>query len=127
MMMIFAVTGKGEKKLAHRFEKGTHLYFPFKNGLTVQDSQCKPRYYLTKESLQNNLNESDYSEVVEYAPVVHGKWEECDWVEYDGHSECVHYPRKGLRCSRCCNVFKKELLWKANCCPNCGAKTDLED
>ena len=50
-----------------------------------------------------------------------GEWTECDWVEYDGHGECIHYPKEALRCSNCCNAFKKELLWKRNFCPNCSA------
>ena len=58
---------------------------------------------------------------VDAVEVVHGEWEECDWVKYDGHGECVHYPKAALRCSNCCNAFKKELLWKDNYCPNCGA------
>ena len=58
---------------------------------------------------------------VEAKPVVHGKWEECDWVEYDGHVACSRYPKGALRCSECHNAFKKELLWKNNFCPNCGA------
>ena len=60
-------------------------------------------------------------------PVVHGRWDECDWVKYDGHGECIHYPKEALRCSHCCNAFKKELLWKRNYCPNCGAKMDLKE
>ena len=54
-------------------------------------------------------------------PVVRGKWEVVDWVEYDGHGECVHYPKEGLCCTNCKNAFKKKLLWKDNYCPNCGA------
>jgi DNA-directed RNA polymerase subunit RPC12/RpoP len=57
---------------------------------------------------------------------VYGHWEECDWVEYDGHGECVHHPKAGLKCTACCNVFKKDLLWKDNHCPNCGAKMNLK-
>ena len=51
----------------------------------------------------------------------HGKWFECDYVEYDGHSECIHYPKAALGCTNCRNAFKKEFLWKRNYCPNCGA------
>ena len=54
-------------------------------------------------------------------PVMRGKWEVVDWVEYDEHGECVHYPKEGLCCTSCKNVFKKKLLWKNNYCPNCGA------
>ncbi len=59
---------------------------------------------------------------IEAAPVAHGEWEETHWIKYDGHGECVRYPKQGLRCSNCCHVFKKELLWNDNFCPNCGAK-----
>lgn len=50
-----------------------------------------------------------------------GRWDETDWVKYDGHGECIHYPKAALRCSNCCHAFKKDLLWKRNFCPNCGA------
>lgn len=59
------------------------------------------------------------------APVRRGKWEETDWVEPDWHGfGMVRTPNGGLRCSRCANVFRKELLWKENYCPNCGAKME---
>ena len=119
MMMIFAVMGKGGKKLAHRFEKGTHLYFPFKNGLTVQDSQRKPRYYLTKESLQNNLNESDYSEVVEYAPVVHARWIETGY--YSSSKNPIYI------CSACHKEVEDRYIKNHESCLHCGAKMDLEN
>lgn len=66
----------------------------------------------------------DYLPTIEAEPVNHGRWEECDWVEFDGHGECIHYPKAALRCTNCCTAFKKELLWKRNHCPNCGAKMD---
>lgn len=56
-------------------------------------------------------------------PVRHGRREECDYVE-----PCIHgfgtirHANAGLKCTNCVNVFKKELLWKDNYCPNCGAK-----
>lgn len=67
-------------------------------------------------------------ELVEYAPVVRGRWEEADWVELDGGgNELIRTPNAALRCSVCCNCFKKELLWKEAFCPNCGAKMDGGD
>ena len=61
-------------------------------------------------------------------PVRRGRWEECDWVGVDEHGFGTRRTFKaGLRCSQCACVFKKELLWKRNYCPSCGAKMDLED
>ena len=57
--------------------------------------------------------------------VRHAMWEEADWVEPDCHGfGIVRTPKAALRCSNCKNCFKKELLWKENYCPNCGAKMD---
>ena len=60
--------------------------------------------------------------------VVHGKWEECDWVEYDHHNECIHYPRKGCVCTNCRNAFKKEFVLnpRVEFCPNCGAMMERD-
>ena len=62
-------------------------------------------------------------------PVRHERWEECDWVEYDGYGECVHYPREGRVCTNCRNAFKKEFVInpRVNRCPNCGAKMEGEN
>ena len=59
------------------------------------------------------------------APVVHARWEECDYVEPCVHGfGTVRHPNEGLKCTNCMNVFSKKLLWKYNYCPNCGAKMD---
>ena len=58
-------------------------------------------------------------------PVRYGWWEEADWIELDDRGfELIRTPKSAWRCSECCNCFKKELLWKNNYCPNCGAKMD---
>ena len=58
-------------------------------------------------------------------PVRHGRWEEADWVEPDHKGfELIRTPKAAWRCSRCCHCFKKELLWKDDYCPNCGARMD---
>lgn len=60
--------------------------------------------------------------------VVHGRWTETDWVEMEsGGHELIKTPKAALRCSNCRNCFKKELLWKTNFCPKCGAKMDEGD
>ena len=62
------------------------------------------------------------------APVVHGKWENCDWVEPYYHGcGTIRIPNAGMKCTNCVHVFKKDLLWKDNYCPNCGAKMDLKE
>ena len=67
-----------------------------------------------------------YMDAADVAPVRHGRWEECHWVEQDGPYSLVAHPKAAFRCSGCKYVFKKELLWKDNYCPNCGCKMDLE-
>lgn len=59
---------------------------------------------------------------VNVVEIKHGNWIEDDWVEYDGHSECIHHSKAAFVCSNCRHAFKKELLWIRNYCPNCGAK-----
>lgn len=62
------------------------------------------------------------------APVVHAKWENCDWVEPDYHGcSTIRIPNAGVKCTNCVHVFKKDLLWVDNYCPCCGAKMDLEE
>ena len=55
-----------------------------------------------------------------------GRWEECDWVEFDGHDECVHYPHKGRVCTNCRNAFKADFVCnpRVEYCPSCGAKME---
>lgn len=77
--------------------------------------------------LEDVICEVDAQTVADVAPVVHGQWGEVDWVEMEsGGHELIRTPNAALRCSNCRNCFKKELLWKNNYCPNCGAKMDGE-
>lgn len=85
----------------------------------MEDQPCEPSECFVREIIAS-------IPTIEAEPVRHGRWEECDYVKYDGHGECIHYPKAALRCSCCCNAFKKELLWKRNYCPNCGARMDEE-
>lgn len=59
------------------------------------------------------------------APVVHGRWEEADWVELDDSgAKCIFIFKAAMRCSICRLAFRKELLWRDKYCPNCGARMD---
>lgn len=75
-----------------------------------------------------DVSDIEEAPTIEAEPVRHGRWEECDWVEYDGHSECVHYPKKARVCTKCRNAFKKEFIDnpRVHYCPHCGAKMDGE-
>ena len=95
--------------MATSFEKGKSIYFLFKRGCTVHNSQSKPRYYLSRKKAEEHLPYGD--EIVEYAPVKRGKW------EYD---EDV----KALYCGNC-GVFAQPQR-KTDYCPHCGAKMDKE-
>lgn len=66
-------------------------------------------------------------DAADVAPVVHGRWEEADWIETDdSNTEVIRTPKAALRCSHCTYAFKKELLWRNKYCPNCGARMDGE-
>ena len=78
--------------------------------------------YLQHDVLINVEFEVYELPTVEAKEVVHAKWEECAWVEFDGiHCGVYTYPNGGLACSNCHHAFKKELLCPDNFCPNCGA------
>ncbi len=79
----------------------------------------------TSEEIEEMLSLLPAADV---APVVHAKWEICDWVEPDYHGcGTIRTPNAGMKCTNCVHVFKRDLLWKDNYCPNCGAKMDLEE
>lgn len=60
--------------------------------------------------------------------VVYAHWENCDWVEPYYHGcGTIRIPNAGMKCTNCVHVFKKDLLWKDNYCPNCGAKMRGEE
>ena len=59
------------------------------------------------------------------AEVVHARWEETGWREYDAQSGVtICYPKLAIVCTNCRCAFKKDALWSRNHCPNCGAKMD---
>lgn len=86
-------------------------------GTQVSDSR--------RRAVAKCINEIELLHAADVEPVVHGRWDEVDWVEMEsGGHELIRTPNAALRCSNCHNCFKKELLWKNSYCPNCGAKMD---
>lgn len=86
------------------FNKGERVFFAFKDGKTVADSQRRPRMYKTIEQAKKTYPGWIHgeAELVEYAPVVHGRW------------------KPGSVCSVC---DMQALDWY-KFCPNCGARMD---
>lgn len=75
---------------------------------------------LTPEEFAEYLDELPAADVT---PVRCGKWEETDWVEPDWQGfSMIRTPNGGFRCSRCANVFKRELLWKKTIAPTVERK-----
>ncbi len=71
------------------------------------------------------ISEVEELPAADVAPVRHGQWEEADWIEPDHKGfELIRTPKAAWRCSKCHHCFKKELLWRDNYCPNCGARMD---
>ena len=92
--------------------------------LTRNLNACNPgKFY--EMCYQDAINTVTAFPAADVAPVRHGQWEECDYVE-----PCIHgfgtirHKNAGLKCTNCVHVFKKNILWKDNYCPNCGAKMD---
>ena len=57
------------------------------------------------------------------APVVHGRWIECDY-KYLEHGCIETDVNAGLYCSNCRTAFKKMNMTYKLHCPSCGAKMD---
>ncbi len=71
------MTEKG-KTMARDIIEGESIYIPFRNGRSINDTKHKARMYRTLEAFQRHFPGDEYGtdEVVllEYAPVVHGRW-----------------------------------------------------
>lgn len=106
--------------MATQIKKGQSVFFLFKDGKTMYDSQMKPRMYLTRKGYEQHTRTPIEigAELIEYAPARHGKWN-----------------GEGYECSECgyllCNIMDADSYFSSgfsgvNYCPNCGAKMDLE-
>lgn len=120
--------GTGGLTMASKFKKGKHIFFLFKDGHTVQDSQLKPRYYLERYRAEQRSNSAD--EIIEYAPLEHGEW--IDIFEYQLYCPDIKSTIEMTEqtCSNCriITTFKGSKQYLPDYyCPNCGSKMDRED
>ena len=98
--------------MAHKFNKGDSIFFLFKKGKTVQDSQRKPRFYLTRDKAEMYLPFGD--EIIEDAPVRHGRW-----LDNEFYMFCSVCGMQWYYCDNETQDFKF--------CPHCGCKMDGDD
>ena len=106
--------------MASYIERGDSLFIPFRNGVSISDSQCRPRMYKSIQNFEksfptHNLGNKNI-ELVEYAEVKHGSW------IFFG---TVGFTKSVYQCSQCgryeeMNVDNKELYC------HCGAKMDTQ-
>ena len=106
--------------MAGEFKKGNRIYFMFRHGYTVQDSQMKPRYYLSRDTAKKYLRCSG-CEIVEYGPVMHGRWE----ITRE-HNDLIDMDVWKYTCSACheYRLSSIPLSETMKFCPNCGARMD---
>lgn len=94
-------------------KKGESIFIPFKDSVSVYDSQHRPRMYKTPQAFERSFPgravDKDFVELVEYAEVYHASWDPMVWS--DNKRLC------GYKCSRCGHIAAK----KYNYC-YCGAK-----
>lgn len=107
--------------MATHIERGESLFIPFRNGVSISDSQCRPRMYKSVANFEKSFPKHNHGtigiEMVEYVEVKHGEWKheclECSVCKrniseiYDADS----YMAYGI---------EDELKY----CPYCGAKMD---
>ena len=108
--------------MASYIERGDSLFIPFRNGVSISDSQCRPRMYKSVQNYEksfptHNLGNENI-DLVEYKEEKYGEW----LMEFDPNMNlyCFH-------CSVCDNDFSKiNRVSATNYCPDCGAKMNTK-
>lgn len=101
--------------MASYIKKGESILIPFRNGISITDSQLKPRMYKTvqafKKSFPSHYLGTNGVELVEYAEVVRCK-------------DCKHWlPYPGLGVNDC-GLHKGLVLTKENTYCSYGERKD---
>ena len=105
--------------MASYITRGESVFFQFRNGKSVMNSQCKPRMFKTAEKAMLGVNYVDTDDIVEYSELKHGRWIN-ERMLVGGFGEIW-----GCDCSVCGETFEVPLRLPYYC-SNCGAKMDLE-
>lgn len=66
--------------MASYIERGDSLFIPFRNEVSISDSQCRPRMYKSVQNFEKSFPTHDLGnkniDLVEYREVKHGEWVE---------------------------------------------------
>lgn len=119
--------------MASFIENGESIFIPFRNERSISDSQMKPRMYKTIQAFEKSFPKHylgmDGVELVEYAPVVHGRWlpyyEELERVSDIEPYFVVEYVQTGWECSVCGRCESHDVVEMPYC--HCGAKMNKEE
>ena len=69
-------------------KRGESVFFQFRNGKSVLNSQCKPRMFKTAEKATLGVNYINTDEIVEYKEVIHCK--DCKHMEIEPCGRYCH-------------------------------------
>lgn len=114
--------------MASWFNRGESVFFQFRNGKSVLNSQCKPRMFKTAEKATLGVNYVDTDDIVEYAEQKHGRWVDRYGGKYANQLyECSECKEKALYKVSVSTLFNEFIVQElSDYCPNCGAKMDKE-
>ena len=81
--------------MASHIKMGESLLIPFRNGISISDSQLKPRMYKSRQAFEKAFPKhylgTDGVGLVEYAPVVRCKDCKSLYITSSGHRFCRNY------------------------------------
>ena len=112
--------------MASYIERGDSLFIPFRNGVSISDSQCRPRMYKSVQNFEksfptHNLGNKNI-ELIEYKEVVYAEW------YYDPNG--MDWGLGAWKCSKCHtkndnlgmgNNINPYMFSGSKFCPQCGA------
>ena len=95
--------------MASYIKRGDSLFIPFRNGVSISDSQCRPRMYKSVQNFEKSFPAHNIGnkniELVEYREVKYGYWISNEFGRI-------------FICSECSEMIGQ----KEKYCPNCGVK-----